>query len=504
MFGGLTKSASRLALVAAAGVLSTGAYAADLGGDCCADLEERVAELEATTARKGNRKVSLTISGQVNRGIMYYNDGGKSNAFFGLDNTQSSTRFGFSGNAKITPTLTAGFTIVIDVADTGRMVGANQQNEDGGSLRGLNCVVSPAAIPAGGGNTPATNCRNNTNGDHLLRMRNAFWYLESSTVGRIQVGRMATSSSQGVLDLGGVSVVAATGEGCVGTSLIFRDSNGLLSSTARQVGTYSLGCAHPGYRAEAVQYISPTFAGFTFSASIGEAAKAETSNDNNTLNRREALGVNYGADLKYAGEFSGVRIAAALGWEKTKANDDDGVSYNSDYTQWGASLSLLHVPTGLFAQGWYSSARSAPFDSSCGANTTGVVTAPLTCSAFVGGTGESTTSTTWHIQAGIKQNFFGIGATSIYGEYAKFNNWGQANTATFAGGVTSAPIIGDKLTMYGLGVVQNIDAAAMELYLGWRNFKVTDDLYAVATTNGVVNGSLKPIDVVAAGARIKF
>jgi hypothetical protein len=28
------------------------------GGDCCADLEERIAELEATTAKKGNRKVS--------------------------------------------------------------------------------------------------------------------------------------------------------------------------------------------------------------------------------------------------------------------------------------------------------------------------------------------------------------------------------------------------------------------------------------------------------------
>jgi hypothetical protein len=33
---------------------SVSAKAADLGGSC-ADLEERVAELEATTARKGNR-----------------------------------------------------------------------------------------------------------------------------------------------------------------------------------------------------------------------------------------------------------------------------------------------------------------------------------------------------------------------------------------------------------------------------------------------------------------
>lgn len=34
---------------------ASSAQAADFGGDCCADLEERIAELEATAARKGNR-----------------------------------------------------------------------------------------------------------------------------------------------------------------------------------------------------------------------------------------------------------------------------------------------------------------------------------------------------------------------------------------------------------------------------------------------------------------
>jgi hypothetical protein len=62
MIGGLKKTTSRLAIAAAAGLLAaaaggyaTQAVAADLGGNCCADLEERIAELEATTARKGNR-----------------------------------------------------------------------------------------------------------------------------------------------------------------------------------------------------------------------------------------------------------------------------------------------------------------------------------------------------------------------------------------------------------------------------------------------------------------
>ena len=58
-------------LLFAATTFAGPASAADLGGDCCADLEERVAELEATTARKGNRKVTLTISGWVNEAVFW-------------------------------------------------------------------------------------------------------------------------------------------------------------------------------------------------------------------------------------------------------------------------------------------------------------------------------------------------------------------------------------------------------------------------------------------------
>ena len=106
--GGLLKSTSRLALVAAAGMFVGGvampsAKAADLGGDCCADLEERVAELEATTARKGNRKMSLTVTGQVHRSVIWYDDGKSSTTYYGLDNTNSSSRFIFTGSAKVTP-----------------------------------------------------------------------------------------------------------------------------------------------------------------------------------------------------------------------------------------------------------------------------------------------------------------------------------------------------------------------------------------------------------------
>ena len=53
-----------IASMAAVTWVATPARAADLGKDGgVADLEERVAELEAVTARKGNRKVTLTVSG---------------------------------------------------------------------------------------------------------------------------------------------------------------------------------------------------------------------------------------------------------------------------------------------------------------------------------------------------------------------------------------------------------------------------------------------------------
>ena len=64
---------NKILLAAGFAFMSSQAVAGgSIGGDCCADLEERVAELEATTVRKGNRKVSLKLSGHVNKAILFY------------------------------------------------------------------------------------------------------------------------------------------------------------------------------------------------------------------------------------------------------------------------------------------------------------------------------------------------------------------------------------------------------------------------------------------------
>src|SRR6185295_19019682 len=103
-------------LLSAAAILIGGwsmpAAAADLGGDCCADLEERISELEATTARKGNRKVSLTISGWVNEAVFFWDDGSERNAYVGTNSLEQS-RFKFAGEAKIDKDWSAGYTIEV-------------------------------------------------------------------------------------------------------------------------------------------------------------------------------------------------------------------------------------------------------------------------------------------------------------------------------------------------------------------------------------------------------
>ena len=136
-----------------------GAYAADLGGDCCADLEERIAELEATTVRKGNRKVSLTISGWVNQAVFAWDDGVESNAYVGT-NSLEQDRFRFVGEAKIVDGWSAGYTLEIG------LWGADSKQFSQSS--------------AGGSNS------------NQLTDRRASWFLKSKELGKVTVGKDAS------------------------------------------------------------------------------------------------------------------------------------------------------------------------------------------------------------------------------------------------------------------------------------------------------------------------
>ena len=81
-----------------------------MGGDCCADLEERVAELETTAVRKGTKTVSVTLYGQVNRAVLFWDDGAEQNTYV-VDNNYESSGFGLKGSAKIAGDWSAGYRL---------------------------------------------------------------------------------------------------------------------------------------------------------------------------------------------------------------------------------------------------------------------------------------------------------------------------------------------------------------------------------------------------------
>lgn len=479
MNGALMKATSRFAMAAALGlVLGAGSVrAADLGGNCCADLEERIADLEATAARKGNRKMSLTVTGQVHRIVMWYDDGHSSKTYYGLDNTNSSSRFSFLGTARVTPMVSTGFEIMIEIEAGGTSSKISQLDEDGRV----------------GGQIGGTASFNASNVDaYFGDARRAAWWIEHKELGRMTVGRYESAGVIQTIDLGGIGIAASPSFILVNGGLLIRGPAGQFYGTSW--GNIGDPAAAQG-RTELVRYDSPSYMGFIYSASIAEA------------------GDYWGMMLRYAGEFNGVRVAAGIGYEditdKFTPNAGQNTFYDTairpEVQAWGGALSLMHVPSGLFVQGHYG---RTSFDNGS-ATDGGACTTSSAVNCTSGYWGQNTLNkrdtTHWLIQAGIAKNWFGLGNTALYGEYGRNDGWGGTTDPagrTFAGpagfGTTVVGVLDTEETIWGLGVTQSLDAAATTLYLGYRHFDA--DISQV----GGVRLPTEDLHVVIGGARVQF
>ena len=464
MFGGVRGRAG-LGAVLGAGVLfaASPATAADLGGDCCADLEERVAELEATTARKGNRKVSLEVSGHVNQGVLYWDDGWEDNAYV-VTNDNSRTRFRFRGKAKIDKDWEAGYRLEIGVRTSN-------------SKRFTQSDMATSAP---------------------FDLRDSHWYLKNKNLGTVAVG-LQSSATDGITeinlsqtrDFAKYSDIEDTGLG-----LNLRRTDGALATAGVGSSSYSyynLIGAHgdqPGdgeKRFNGIRYTTPEFAGFAASVFWGQDDY-------------------WDASLTYSGEHAGFEIEAGIGYgENTDSSQTQtacaayNVSVNGQDTkcnQFGGSVSVLHKETGLFANFGAGIKRDDLIQQS----------------ALFATRGADDEQTFWSVQGGIEKKWTKLGKTTIYGEYYDYE--GGANTrlisGSFAGtgAATPAAVVSTGVQSYGFGVAQGIEAAAMTVYLSYRH--VEGEIEAVTTANGVAangpvsNIALEDLDLVFGGAIIKF
>lgn len=298
-------------VLAGGGALCAYAYfagradAADLGGNCCSDLEERIAELEATTARKGNRKVSVNISGQINKALFSYDadDFDLGSDTHVIENGTSETFVSVTGNAQISKGWSAGYVLEIGQGTTGIDVNL--------ALGGVTGDVAT---------------------DNGLYTRQSYAYIKSDEIGTVSLGlqSMATDdlSQQNVARTGAASKrLTWQPIGGIGVSVLGFD---LLDIPLEPFN---------GRKDNAVKYVSPTWQGFSVSA-------AWSSNDDS-----------WDAALRYEGEGAGFQVVGAVGYYDDGNNDilesfeDLIVLPDLGSTTLMVNGGLKHVASGLFVQG---------------------------------------------------------------------------------------------------------------------------------------------------------
>jgi predicted porin len=427
-------------LLGAAAVMVGGwampAAAADLGGNCCSDLEERIAELEATTARKGNRKVSLTISGWVNEAVFWWDDGSKSNVYVGTNSVEQS-RVRFVGEAKIDKDWSAGYTLELGTASPP----SQQWNQ--ASFQSAN------ANPA------------NQSG---IIVRKSYWFLKNKQLGQVSIGQNGTATYH-LLDDADFTLTRnvddAEGAAIYQSAFQLRHNGvpiatGVGASPLRWVDVLrGFNNSTPGDsgRRSVVRYDSPAFAGFTGSAAWGE----------NDL---------WDVALTYAGEIGDFKVLARAGYGQSNDpgtnNPSTGasayvtggttcISSTSNVSSipgfqcsWaGAGATIQHKPTGLFVFGGWG---EQTIDTDNSDTKTKLV---------------DTGSTTWFIQPGIEQKWLPLGKTTIFGEF-RHDDPGS-NPGSSATGVANGKTVGGSIDFWQGGIIQNIEAADTSVYLVYQH-----------------------------------
>lgn len=379
--------ASALILAGGAGVFAADKNG-DLGGNCCADLEERIAKLEATTANKGNTKVKLTITGQINKAVMYWDGFGATDTTV-TENSSAESFITFKLEAKIAPKVTAGGVIEIGV-------GGYDNNGFGGYG------------PLGNGDT---------NG---IYTRQSFVFIEGEP-GRVAVG-LTHQATDGITNITTANTNVAA----------------RMLSVAPIVGPQfgDVLDIFDGTRANIVRYDTPNFDGFTASGSWGNADL--TGN-----------GQVWDIALTYKHDWGQFLVQGGVGYRQGLVVPTFGAT--EDIKVLSGSGSIMYMPMGVFATGAF-----GKFEGS----------GPLAFLPDIKG---------WQVQGGVEERWSRLGKTTTFVEY------GQLDLEGFTG----------TPTVMGVGVVQAVDAVAMDLYLSWRRYDL----------DGGPNDTL---DTLLGGARIKF
>jgi hypothetical protein len=303
---------SMKAILASAAVVAAGAFvmwsttaeAADLGGNCCADLEERIAELEATTAKKKG-KFSVVISGRVSQGIVW-TDVDDYNDWSAGEMSTAPSYLGVSGGYRISNDLTAKYALQIGF-------GGYESNLLGGGYGHIEADT------------------------HGLYVRNASVSIESETMGALTIGKTRQATD-------GISQLDRTNSWMASTPLSLRPLTGPGIGEALEL--------FDGTRANVVRYDSPTIGGgLWLSGSVAAANTDFAGNSDGNV---------WDVAARYWGTVGDFDVALGAGYRQGIWIEDDnfvgvplGLAVAEEPTVISGSGSVAHKPTGLFLNASY-------------------------------------------------------------------------------------------------------------------------------------------------------
>jgi hypothetical protein len=234
-----------------------------------------------------------------------------------------------------------------------------------------------------------------------------------------------------------------------------------------------------GYPENAVKYESATFAGFSMASSYAEddmwdiAVKYEA--DWGTFKVKAAYGFSNLTDEGCAapGVCSNIPFFGGGG------APFQGYKKDVDINQVG--ISVMHVPSGLFAYGYYEQEDN---------NGT----------RFVGPASDANSPKTWFAKAGIRHAWNSLGPTVIWADGGQYFDQftglcGHPNAnPTCVASINTSPfdsngnptselvnITGSRVDRWGAGVQQEIDSASMHLFFRWQHLALDLDAAFVGT-----------------------
>ena len=437
--------------------------------------------------RKGNRKVSLEISGLVNQALLGWDDG-KDADVYAVTNDNERTRFKFKGKAKIDKEWEAGylFEVGIRTANSKRVTQLNAKGNDNPDDVGFD-------------------------------LRDAYWFVKNKHLGTVILG-ISTAATDKITELNVTqtasfskySDVEDTGLGMLLRSAVngrLTNGDGATGFTWRRLIGDSGDQPGEGERGfNIAKYEFPDLHGFYLTAALGAAEFWDVA----LRYKGEVHGFEINAGVGYLELLDGAQIpvcAAAQtdetlfipGFDLTNGDIDVDLfnQSNSDCRSYGGSFSILHKETGLFLN-FGTGEKVDDF---------------IRDTVRFSGTDVDQGQFFWATQAGIEKKFFDLGKTTIYGEYYNYDGGGGTRRTigpTDALNPTGAGSWAEwyaDVDIWGAGIAQGIDNAAMILYFSYRH--VEGELVLRQLNGGVANGiiadaPIDDLDLLLTGAVIKF